>query len=69
MNKCFIGLLIDGPTCLLSALGLLRPRGAVQRVSWILTPAHKSGHFSKAKIRFQSFFMLMTNQPSFFASS
>ena len=26
-------------------------------------------YFSKAKIRFQSFFMLMTNQPSFFAWS
>ena len=28
-----------------------------------------SVQFSKAKIRFQLFFMLMTNQPSFFASS
>jgi hypothetical protein len=29
----------------------------------------RSGQFSKAKIRFQSFFLLMTIQPSFFASS
>ena len=29
----------------------------------------KIGQLSKAKIRFQSFFMLMTIQPSFFASS
>ena len=29
----------------------------------------KSVQFSKAKMRFQSFFMLMTIQPSFFASS
>ena len=30
------------------------------------SPLHKS--YSNAKMRFQSFFMLMTTQPSFFAS-
>jgi hypothetical protein len=55
--------------CLLLAVGSLEFRGTVQGGYWTLTRAHKSGQFSKAKMRFQSFFMLMTNQPSFFASS
>jgi hypothetical protein len=35
----------------------------------ILPESKGSDQFSKEKIRFQSFFMLMTNQPFFFASS
>ncbi len=34
-----------------------------------LMPSDFFSYFSNAKMRFQSFFMLMTTQPSFFASS
>ena len=50
-------LTMAAPPLRLCALEEISPRGYFR------------AHYSNAKIRFQSFFMLMMSQPSFFASS
>jgi len=50
----------------------LPPKADIERHDWhvrFLPIGDIASRYSNAKIRFQSFFMLMTVQPSFFASS
>src|SRR5262245_9892687 len=74
-SNCAI-LLVQGPAC---AGALLKPKAATttqaavarRAVVMACLPARRfdSPGYSNAKMRFQSFFMLITVQPSFFASS